>query len=239
MLASLNFEKVLFLDVETVPLHASYDELNGRSKGLWDHKATFIGKEGESEEETYVRAGIYAEFGKVVCVSVGFIKYQESSKILRVRSFYGDNEQQLLEAFCSFLNKHYFPEEHLLCAHNGKEFDFPYLARRILINGLKLPRILDIAGKKPWEVRHLDTMQLWKFGDFKHYTSLDLLADIFDIPTPKDDIAGADICRVYWQDKDLPRIVEYCQKDVVTIAQLLLRFRGETLIDDECITIVG
>ena len=126
----------------------------------------------------------------------------------------------------------------MLCAHNGKEFDFPFLARRILVNELPLPAILDSAGKKPWETQYLDTMELWKFGDYKHYTSLELLAALFGIPTPKDDINGADIHRVYWEDHDLERIRIYCQKDVLTIARLFLKFQQQPGIEDEDVVYV-
>jgi hypothetical protein len=178
-------------------------------------------------------AGIYAEFGKIICISLGFINGEE----FRIKSFYGDDEKVLLNEFITLVNSNYASPNKLLCAHNGKEFDFPYLARRIILNGLELPSLLDIAGKKPWEVQHLDTMVLWKFGDYKSYTSLALLAHVFDIPTPKDDIQGSDVARVYWEDKDLARIVEYCQKDVLTVVQLLLKFKGMPMIKEENVII--
>ena len=176
-----------------------------------------------------------AEFGKIICISVGFF----SNEILRLKSFFGDDEKQLLTEFNEMMDNHYSHAKFMLCAHNGKEFDFPYIARRNLINGLRLPKLLDIAGKKPWEVNHLDTMELWKFGDRKNYTSLALLANIFNIPTPKDDIDGSDVARVYWEEKDLDRIVTYCQKDVVTVAKLLLRYKGMSLITDDEIIIAN
>ena len=184
-------------------------------------------------EDVYDMAGIYAEFGKIICISLGFINGEE----FRIKSFYGDNEKELLVEFIALMNSNYGNPNKLLCAHNGKEFDFPYLARRIILNGLELPSLLDIAGKKPWEVQHLDTMVLWKFGDYKNYTSLALLAHIFDIPTPKSDMQGSDVARVYWEEKDLDRIVEYCQKDVLTIGQLLLKFKGKPMIKEENIII--
>lgn len=230
MLEHINIEDVLFLDIETVPLNYKYSELSDNARKLWDDKfknSTSI----ESTEKHYKKAGIYAEFAKIVCISVGFLK----SKTFRLKSYCGDDEQELLKDFSELLNKHYNRKENLLCGHNGKEFDFPFIARRMLINGLKLPLLLDIAGKKPWEVCHLDTMELWKFGDYKNYTSLNLLANVFGIPTPKDDIDGSDVARVYWEEKDLKKISTYCQKDVLTVAQLLLRFRGEPLIDEKSI----
>jgi uncharacterized protein YprB with RNaseH-like and TPR domain len=180
--------------------------------------------------KTYSRAGIYAEFGKIVCISVGFIKLENGVKKLRLKSYFNHNEKELLIDFFELLNKHFNTPQHLLCAHNGKEFDYPYIARRGLVSGLSIPSILDMAGKKPWEVQHLDTLQLWKFGDYKHFTSLNLLTTIFDIPTPKDDIDGSMVNQVYWQDNDLERIANYCQKDVVALTQLFLRFRNEPLI---------
>lgn len=231
MLENLNLNNVLFLDIETVPQYANYTDLPERLKPLWEHKATFLSRNNETPEELYSRAGIYAEFGKIVCISVGFI----SENRLRIKSFYGHNEKELLEGFIELLGLHFASNEHLLCGHNGKEFDFPYLARRILINGLKLPKLLNTAGKKPWEVKHLDTMELWKFGDYKRYTSLALLTAIFDIPTPKDDIDGSQVGFVYYQEQNLERIKNYCQKDVIALVQLLRRYRGEELFSESSI----
>jgi len=231
MLKDLNLDDVLFLDIETVPAYADFDQQPDRFKTLWEKKAELL-RRNEPEttpDELYKRAGIYAEFGKIVCISCGFTNGNE----FRIKSYYGDDEKILLQEFADLLNRHYSTNRHLLCAHNGKEFDFPYIARRMLINSLELPGILNLAGKKPWEVRHLDTMELWKFGDYKHYTSLDLLAAIFEIPTPKDDIDGSMVGQVYWEEKDLDRIVKYCQKDVLTIAQLLQRYLGLPLFNDE------
>ena len=236
MLKDLNLDDVLFLDIETVPAYADFDKQPDRFKILWEKKAELL-RRNEPEttpDELYKRAGIYAEFGKIVCISCGFTHGNE----FRIKSYYGDDEKILLQEFAELLNKHYAKNRHLLCAHNGKEFDFPYMARRMLINSIKLPDILDLAGKKPWEVRHLDTMELWKFGDYKHYTSLDLLAAVFDIPTPKDDIDGSMVGQVYWEENDLDRIVKYCQKDVLTIAQLLRRYLGLQLIKDESVSVV-
>lgn len=229
MLDNLDLKKVLFLDIETVPQHEQYNDVSDRMKKLWDIKANFIAKNEETPEEVYERAGIYAEFGKIVCISVGFLHGDE----LRLKSFYDHDEKQLLNDFCALLNQFYNSPYHLLCAHNGKEFDFPYLARRMLINHITLPKVLDIAGKKPWEVQHLDTLELWKFGDYKNYTSLSLLTAVFDIPTPKDDIDGSMVASVYYKENDLERIKDYCQKDVVALTQLLLRYKGMSLIAPE------
>jgi DNA polymerase elongation subunit (family B) len=169
-----------------------------------------------------------------VCISVGHIR----DKHLRIKSFYGHDEKALLEEFADLLNRSYNRKESLLCAHNGKEFDFPYIARRMLLNGIKLPMTLNIAGCKPWDIKHLDTMELWKFGDYKSFTSLALLTTIFGIPSPKDDIQGSQVGAVYWQEGNLERIVNYCQKDVVAIVQLLKRFKGEELIEEENIIVV-
>ncbi|MBW6460932.1 MAG: 3'-5' exonuclease [Bacteroidales bacterium] len=235
MLQHLPIENILFLDIETVPAYATYDEMPDNFRKLWDHKAEFLKKLPEDTPESiFPRAGIYAEFGRIICISAGFFRKKE----FRIKSFYGDDEFIVLKEFCQLLKSHFNTEDKLLCAHNGKEFDFPFLARRILINDLPLPFILDIAGKKPWEIRHLDTMELWKFGDYKHFTSLELLAAVFDIPTPKDDINGADIHRVYWQEHDLERIRIYCQKDVLTIARLFLKYQQQPTVSDEQVIIV-
>lgn len=224
---------ILFLDIETVPLNANYSDLSESEKILWDKKADQLsGKDDYDSNEFYARAGIYAEFGKIVCISCGFVTPDEK---VRIKSFAADSETELLNAFGSMLDKTFATEEKMLCAHNGKEFDFPYIARRMLINGIKLPKILQIAGKKPWQINHLDTMELWKFGDYKNYTSLATLTNVFGIPTPKDDIQGSDVYKVYYQEKDLPRIVSYCQKDVVAIIQLFRKYRNEPLFDSESI----
>ena len=233
MLTKLNLEKVLFLDIETVAQSPEFSQLAEDFKTHWERKANFIGKENETAEDVYGRAGIYAEFGKIVCISVGFIKMENGVKTLRLKSFYHDDEKVLLSDFFELLNSYYNYRDAQLCAHNGKEFDFPYIARRALVNGIAIPEILDLAGKKPWEVNHLDTLQLWKFGDYKHYTSLSLLTTIFNIPTPKDDIDGSMVNDVYWKDKDLKRIAIYCEKDVIALTQLFLKFRNESLVELE------
>lgn len=222
-MAYKDFSKMLFLDIETVSQKAKYDELSERLQNLWNRKAKSIIKPGEEEltpADIYDRAAIYAEFGKIVCISVGFINDGK----LRLKSFYGHSEEKLLSDFADLLNKHYSGLGCSLCAHNGKEFDFPYIARRMVINGIELPKILDVAGKKPWEMSFIDTMELWKYGDYKSYTSLELLCAILDIPTPKDDINGSQVGEVYWKENNIERIKTYCQKDVVSVAQIMRRY---------------
>lgn len=233
MLDYIDIEKVLFLDIETVPEVYNYADLDEMKRKLWDIKSKYKQRDELTAEDVYEKAGIFAEFGKIICISAGFVKKEKKGKQLRLKSFCGHQEKEILTEFSDLLNKYYHTGQHLLCAHNGKEFDFPYLARRMLINGLPLPDVLDIAGKKPWEINHLDTMELWKFGDYKHYTSLDLLTHVFDIPSPKNDITGADVRKVYWEENDLDRIAEYCEKDVLATTQLFLRYQGEPLIADE------
>ncbi|MFA6949467.1 MAG: 3'-5' exonuclease [Lentimicrobiaceae bacterium] len=236
MLDNIKNNSVLFLDIETVPQYRQYEELPKNLKLCWDHKALLLAR-NEPEiapEKLYERAGIYAEFGKIVCISVGYLNNQQ----LRIKSFASHDEATILNELAELLHKSYNKHDSMLCAHNGKEFDFPYIARRMLVNGIKLPAILDISGCKPWEVKHLDTMDLWKFGDHKNYTSLSLLTTIFGIQTPKDDIEGSEVYSVYWHDNDLERIVTYCQKDVIAIVQLFLRYKGESIIPEEEITIV-
>jgi len=234
MLNQLATDRILFLDIETVPGVPDFNQMSDKMKILWEKKSRRLqAEEGETADVLYNRAGIFAEFGKIVCISCGCF----SGKEFRVKSYFGDDEKILLQEFADMLRRYYDNKDSLLCAHNGKEFDFPYIARRMLILGVELPAILDMAGKKPWEVQHLDTMELWKFGDYKHYTSLELLAAIFDIPTPKDDIDGSMVGKVYWEEKNLERIVTYCQKDVVTIARLLRRYQGLDLIKDEDIVL--
>ncbi|MBN2614148.1 MAG: 3'-5' exonuclease [Bacteroidales bacterium] len=231
MLNSVSLDNILFLDIETVSAYPEFEALPEKFKPLWEKKANRINYKNEdlTPDQLYDQAGIYAEFGKIICVSCGFV----SGNTIRLKSYYGDDEKILLQEFAELLQRHYNRNDSLLCAHNGKEFDFPYLARRMLVQNIGLPDILDLAGKKPWEIKHLDTMELWKFGDYKHYTSLELLAALFDIPTPKDDIDGSQVGKVYWKERDLERIAVYCQKDVLTTIQLFRRYQGLPLIRDE------
>lgn len=230
---------ILFLDIETVSQYQDYQQLDTATKKLWDKKADILlrNKEGESPETIYNRAAIYAEFGKIICISCGIIHLQDGYKKLNIKSFSDTDEKLLLEAFCAMLSKWAIDDTRFLCAHNGKEFDFPYICRRLIINRLPIPFILQNAGKKPWEVKLLDTMELWKFGDFKNYTSLELLAFSLNIQTPKDDIDGSMVGDTYWKENNIERIVEYCQKDVITITQVYLRLTGDVLIEAENIEI--
>ncbi|MBX2949148.1 MAG: 3'-5' exonuclease [Crocinitomicaceae bacterium] len=232
LLNTLNLEKVLFLDIETVPQVYLPQDLDEETRKLFGTKLNVSPDEiGNFEEAYFRRAGILAEFGKIICISVGFLHDTGTGRQLRLKSFYHDDEETLLLQFKRLLDEHYNTPYHLLCGHNAKEFDFPYICRRMLIHGIELPNILNMAGKKPWEIAHLDTMELWKFGDYKAYTSLALLCHVFKIPTPKDDISGADVARVYYEEKNLERIKVYCEKDVVALIQLFLRMQGEPLVD--------
>lgn len=234
----LNFENILFLDIETVPESENYQELSEEKKELYAKKTMYQRKEEYSAEEFYDRAGIWAEFGKIICISVGFFSSFKKDRIFRVKSFYGDDESKLLEEFNDLLNNHFNGPSHMLCAHNGKEFDFPYMARRMIIHRIDLPKSLNLFGKKPWEIPHLDTMELWKFGDYKHYTSLKLMTHILGIPSPKDDIDGSQVGDVYYKEKNLERIVTYCEKDTIAVAQLLLRlYNYDLLSDDEVVRV--
>lgn len=229
MLKNINLEKILVLDIETVPIKNDFTEISPAMQALWEEKTRWQRKEKNiSASEYYENAGIYAEFGKIICISVGYFKQEDQAWDFRIKSFYNHDETEILHAFASLVNTYFCKQDHLLCGHNSKEFDFPFIARRMLINHIPLPSKLDLAGKKPWEVAHIDTMDLWKFGDYKHYTSLNLLAAIFNIPSPKDDISGKDVRRIYWEENNLERIKIYCEKDVITVANLLLHFRCES-----------
>ena len=239
MLADIKIKNILFLDIETVPCAENFEDLDTTFQNLWAEKTSWQRKEEYTPSEFYkLKAGVMAEFAKIICISVGYLFIEKGENHFRIKSFYGDDEKQILSDFNELLNAQFNKKQHQLCAHNGKEFDFPFIARRTLINGLQLPKLLDIAGKKPWEVNHLDTMELWKFGDYKHYTSIKLLAALFSIPTPKDDIDGSQVAGVYWKEKDLERIKIYCQKDTLTVAQLLLKYKGEQLISENNIEFV-
>ena len=230
MLEQYRIDDILFFDIETVPQEKSFEEVSEPMQELWDKKSRYFRKEDETPADVYQRAGIYAEFGKIVCISVGFIRLVDEIKTFRVKSYAGEDEKALLTDFAAMLTR---SKQRHLCGNNIKEFDVPFVARRMLINGIKLPEMLNIAGKKPWEVNFIDTLDLWKFGDYKHYTSLNLLTNIFGIPSPKDDIDGSEVARVFYEDKDIDRIAVYCEKDVLATTQLFLRLKGEALIDED------
>lgn len=216
---------ILFIDIETVGAAQDYQSLPERLKAHWDYKAGFLRKDEKSAEELFnERGGIYAEFGKIVCIGMGYIASSDKGPLpqLRIKTLFGDQETELLQLFADTLADKFSDPRLTLCAHNGKEFDFPYLCRRMIVNGVKLPQVLQIAGKKPWEISHIDTLELWKFGDYKHYTSLDLLAALMGIDTSKNDLSGDKVNQTYYQDNDLPRIAKYCAQDVAVLAQLYL-----------------
>ncbi len=235
MIDKVKLEHILFLDIETVPEHEHFGLLDEETQHLYGLKTQYQRKEEHSPEEFYDRAGIWAEFGRIVCLSAGYFTFRGDIRHFRVTSFCGD-EVKILKDFSNLLNNHFGQAQHIMCGHNAKEFDFPFIARRMVINGLPIPSKLNLFGKKPWEVPHLDTMELWKFGDYKSFTSLKLLTKILGIPSPKGDIDGSMVGHVFHVEKDIDRIVTYCEKDVVAVAQVLLRFRREDLlVEDEII----
>lgn len=234
MLETVDLQQIMVLDIETVSQKATFDELSDNFRELWAHKVRNTLEADRTASDVYPNAGLHAEFGKIICISVGVFHQRQGRLGFRLKSFAHPNERELLTDFSNLLQTQ--PATLMLCGHNGKAFDFPYLCRRMVINGLPLPAQLDISGKKPWEINHLDTMELWRFGDFRSYVSLDLLAAALDIPSPKEDISGADVYRVYYEENDLGRIRVYCEKDVLTTAQILRRLRGEPLIAQEAVS---
>jgi len=253
MLDDVLLKNVLVLDVETVSGHKSYEDLSPTMQKLWEIKSQQIQRRVEEDDRLDAeasfteRAGIYAEFGKIVCISVGLFKKVDGEWNFYLKSYYGDDEKQLLEDFSVMMNK-FFPNDQFtnkytasenmryICGHNIKEFDVPYICRRMVINGLELPPSVRINGKKPWELNHLlDTLHQWKFGDYKNYTSLKLLCGVFDIPTPKDDIDGSEVGRTYWEEEDLDRIEVYCKKDVLATARLLMAYKLMPLIEEDAV----
>ena len=233
MIEKINLNNILFLDIETVPEAEDFDALDPEMKELWEHKTQYQRKEEHSAAGFYDRAGIWAEFGKIVCISVGYFTIKNYIRNFRVTSFFGAEKKLLLD-FNNLLNNHFNQPQHVLCGHNAKEFDIPFLARRMIINQIAIPSKLNLFGKKPWEIPHLDTLELWKFGDYKHYTSLKLLTKILGIPSPKGDIDGSQVGHVFYVEKDIDRIVTYCEKDVIAVAQVFLKMRREDLlVEDE------
>ncbi|KOS07130.1 3'-5' exonuclease [Flavobacterium akiainvivens] len=232
MIEKIRLENILFLDIETVPEQEHFGLLDDETRDLYSAKTLYQRKDEFTAEEFYDRAGIWAEFGKIVCISVGYFTFRNDIRHFRVTSFFGE-EKDLLRDFSNLLNNHFSQAQHIMCGHNAKEFDFPFIARRMIINNLPIPNKLNLFGKKPWEVPHLDTMELWKFGDYKSFTSLKLLTKILGIPSPKGDIDGSQVGHVFYVEKDIDRIITYCEKDVVAVAQVLLRFRREELLIEE------
>lgn len=237
-------ENLLYVDIETVPAFATFEEVPERLKPLWQDKfAKFKNRNPQRYPEEYTHiegyneAGIFAEFGKIVCISVGYIHTIKDEKHFKLKSYAGKDEKQLLSDFSSMITKWQSNPKHSICGHNIKEFDIPYIARRMVIQQLPLPNLLQIAGKKPWEISFVDTLELWKFGDFKHYTSLSLLTAIFDIPTPKDDIDGSEVRNVFYEDDDVERIAIYCEKDVIATAQVFLYLSGKPLLNPDFIEV--
>ncbi len=227
MINTIPIERVLFLDIETVPQYEGWEDLSEDEQNLWDKKTKRQrGDDVDASDFYQDRGGIMAEFGKIICISIGMMEKNEK---LKIKSFYNDDEKQLLLEFGELFNSPRMRDV-ILCAHNGKEFDFPWIARRYLISGMQPPSPFQLYGKKPWEIMHIDTMELWKFGDYKSFVSLELLAHVFGIPTPKDDIDGSMVSSMYYIEKDLFRIVQYCEKDVLTLANIFRRMRQEDLL---------
>jgi 3'-5' exonuclease len=224
--------KILFIDIETVPVVYKYDDLPENARELWNKKAS---QQKADPSEYYQKAGIFAEFAKVICIGMGHY----FQKQLHVQCLSGSNERDLLEEFCRLLTTRFNRPGQLLCAHNGKEFDYPFLCRRLIVNGMPLPPILKIQGLKPWNVPHLDTLELWKFGDVKNFTSLSLLAHILGFPSPKDDMDGSQVGRTFYEENNLKKISDYCLKDVVTLARVYHRFSGAPDVSDEDIVYSG
>jgi len=218
---------ILFIDIETAAQYPDYNSVPPIVQELWAKKTELRRKREEiSPEEFYETAGIYAEFGRIVCISAGYFLEEEIKLFFKIKSFYNKDEKLLLEEFADTVNKFYSNPDRLLCAHNGKEFDFPYISRRMLINGVKIPDMMDYSGKKPWEVPYLDTLELWKFGDHKNYTSLNLLASVFGMPSPKDDLDGSMVNQTFWNENDIEKIVTYCEKDIFALGQVFLKLKG-------------
>lgn len=233
MIDKIPLHNILFLDIETVPQVEDYTLLDAETQDLWQQKTQYQRRDEYTPEAFYDRAGIWAEFGKIICLSAGFFTLKGDVRHFRVTSFIGE-EPKILRDFSNLLNQHFNGPQHLLCGHNSKEFDIPFIARRMIINQIPIPDKLNLFGKKPWEIPHLDTLELWKFGDYKHFTSLKLLTKILGVPSSKGDIDGSQVGHVYYVEKDIDRIVTYCEKDVIAVAQVFLRLRREELlVDDE------
>lgn len=232
MIDKIVLPNILFLDIETVPQNEFFSDLVEETQELYTEKTIYQRKDEITPDEFYERAGIWAEFGKIICISVGYFTIKNAERQFRTKSIIGD-EKKLLEEFNNLINTHFSNPAFVFCGHNIKEFDIPYLCRRMLINGIQIPEKLQLFGRKPWEIPHLDTLELWKFGDYKHYTSLKLLTHVLGIPSPKEDIDGSEVRNVYYNEKDINRIKKYCERDVIAVAQVLLRLRNEAILSED------
>lgn len=232
-MTKIKLENILFLDIETVPIVYKYEKLNASEKELWDKKWAY--NKEQSPEQLYAKAGVLAEFAKIICIGLGF--YNDSK--FRIKAIAGENEKEILNEFVKIVSNHFNTSNHFFCAHNGKEFDYPFLCRRMIINRIQIPENMNLQGRKPWEVKHLDTMELWRFGDIKNFTSLNLLAHVLNIPSPKDDMDGSMVSKVYYEENNLEKIKTYCLKDVITLARVYQSFSGHTNLTDEDIVVTA
>ncbi len=236
----LPIENLFLMDIETVSQAADFDILNDEWKELWTEKSLKSLPPEMSVEEHYAkRAAIFAEFAKVICISTGYFRKEGDEWQLRIKSFYSENEKEVLENFSKMLTQIQTKNSKwIFTGHNIKEFDIPFLCRRMIVNNVEIPSIMDFQNMRPWETPSLDTLHLWRFGDYKHYISLKLLAATLGVPSPKDDIDGSKVGEVFWRENDLPRIVTYCQKDVVTVGNIILRFKNLPLLKEEQVVVV-
>lgn len=235
----VSLQHLLFIDIETIAQHEEHNQLSERLKPLWEKKVQYyLDKEGYSVEESYIdKAAIFAEFGKVISIGLGYFSIENNEQVFRVKALSNHSEKELLEEFLSVLSK-FKQNQVVLCGHNIKEFDIPFLCRRLLVNQLQVPPALNVSGKKPWEVNFIDTMHLWRFGDYKHFTSLETLAAIFDVPTSKDGIDGSKVYQAYYKENGLEKITEYCKRDVVVTMQVYLRLQSLPILSDQQIVYI-
>jgi predicted PolB exonuclease-like 3'-5' exonuclease len=239
-------KRTLVVDIETASMVVSFDKLDSRNQSFWRKKSKRLlkGHKLDHDHETLSqfyedKGAIFAEFAKVICISVGIFDINENIDSLRIKSFYGDNEFEILNSFRDLLQGHFYDKyHHTIAGHNLKEFDIPFICRRMVINGIKLPNLLRIHGARPWQVPHLmDTLELWKFGDYKNYTSLDLLCTVLGMPSPKDNLDGSQVSKAYWEG-NIEEIKDYCEKDITATARVILKLLGETELSDDQVVIV-
>lgn len=240
-----------FVDTETIPGYKDFNDMPEELARMYERKfghelANNDPDKFDNFEDHYrARAALYPEFGKIVCLVIGviFVDDKDKQEKLKLKTLCGRHEDKLLAEAAPIIDK--FDS---LVGHNSKEFDFPYLCKRFYVHGIQLPQILNIAGKKPWEVSLIDTMELWRFGSFKGSTSLELFAHCLGLPSPKQDMTGADVAKVYYEmfdhmkDGELPfeaesaaiqKIGKYCQGDVVTLANCYRKLKYQSVIASE------
>lgn len=228
-----NILKTLFIDIETVAQKSNFGKLSPSFQNLWTHKANQLNYVQEanvpySVEDAYVKnAAFYPEFGRIVCISIGMFIQRNTEVEFVSKSFYADNERGLIKDFLNCYQKYFnHSDRYKLCGHNVIEFIIPFIGRRSLIHGLKLPSKFNLMDRKPWQLDYVrDTLSMWKFGAFKNAVSLETLCTVFDIDT-QDIFPGEDVHRRYWEEQAYDEIMQRSKMQIRAVACLYSHLCG-------------